>query len=123
MEAIQFISHRKTLFFILSLAVFYSCNNSHVQTLSGHIDGLSDQQTLTFQAKAGEKLDAELKAEPQGNIRINQIISPSGEADGPFGQSMEYDINETGEWKLVIGGSLMQGDDYSGDFTVTIRFE
>jgi len=92
-------------------------------TLKGHLDNLSDQQTLSFLAEKGQKLNAILEPDPQGNIRINQIVSPSGESDGPFGQILEYDINETGAWKLVIGGSLMQGDDYKGDFQVRIKLE
>jgi hypothetical protein len=91
--------------------------------LKGHIDNLSDQQTLSFLAEKGQKLNAILEPDPQGNIRINQIVSPSGESDGPFGQILEYDLNETGVWKLVIGGSLMQGDEYEGDFLVRIKLQ
>jgi len=106
----------------LSIILFYSCgSNDKTQVIKGHMNGLSDKQTVTFKAKEGQQVEAELIPDTPGNIRFNQIISPSGEADGPFGQDVTYDLNETGEWKFIIGGSLMEGEDYIGDFAVNLK--
>jgi hypothetical protein len=108
---------------ILACVLLVACSNISTQTYHGKTGGLNDPQEVPFHAKEGQKLTAELTTPQAANLRINQIISPSGVTDGPFGTDIAYDMTETGEWKLVIGGSLMQGDDYAGDFTVEIRLE
>ncbi|MCC8145848.1 MAG: hypothetical protein LIO93_05280 [Bacteroidales bacterium] len=112
----------KIFFLFLSVGLFYMCSNMPKE-IHGHMNGLDDPQTVTFEAKEGQKLTAKMTTPEGGNIRFNQIVSPTGQADGPFGQDIEYDLNETGAWKLIIGGSLMQGDSYNGDFTVTLSVE
>lgn len=113
---------KQLLFFLLAF-VLVACSGDGSQTFHGQAEGLDKQQTITFRAKEGNTLSAILTTPEPANLRINQIISPSGNADGPFGADMTYNINETGEWKLIIGGSLMQGDDYHGDFTLKIELK
>ena len=86
------------------------------------IHGLGTHRTFAVEAQKGQTLKASVRAEPSlANIRVNQIISPSEELDGPFGQDMEYTLDESGRWKIVIGESNMQGDDYKGAFTLSIE--
>lgn len=109
----------KKILLVLSVLALFACSNKGPQTYRGHIKGLNDQQTIIFTGKSGQHVIATLIAPDTANLRINQLISPSGVADGPFGRELQYDLNETGNWKFVVGGSLMQGDDYAGDFTLS----
>ncbi len=95
--------------------------NSDSIEISGFMNGLSDSKTYILEAKEGEKLTASIHPETSpANIRFNQIISPSNAQDGPFGTDLSHDLNESGQWKLIVGGSNMQGDDYIGNYTLKI---
>lgn len=131
----------KIVFLFLSIGLFSMCQQSNKEVkatqatqevtvtqpiekeVKGELKGLEDKQTVTFEAKEGQELTAALFTPDPANIRLNQIISPSGASDGPFGQEVTYSINETGTWKLIVGGSLMQGDAYYGPFTVKITLK
>ncbi len=89
-------------------------------TFEGKLDSLTDARTYTIEARAGQKLCVELTvAEEPANVRINQIIAPSGAADGPFGKSIEYDITEDGTWSIIVAESLMVGEEYTGPFVIS----
>jgi hypothetical protein len=55
------------------------------------------------------------------NIRFSQITMPNGSMDGPFGKDITYDLKEKGNYRLSVHESLMAGDPWAGDFTVTIN--
>lgn len=109
---------KKYLFLLSVLSLITACATKKIHTYEGYINGLDDSQAVVFFADAGNHLTVTLTAPDTANLRINQLISPSGVSDGPFGRTLEYDLNETGNWQLIIGGSLMQGDNYAGGFTV-----
>ncbi len=90
---------------------------------TSRLDSLGDSRTFVFEAKEGQILTASVNAIDSTqvpNVRFNQIISPSGEADGPFGASIEYNLATGGQWKLIVGESLMLGEPYTGEFTINI---
>lgn len=93
-------------------------------TLNGNIKGLEDNITYVFEVRQGQKLTASVKpAKGQGNIRFNQIFDPSGNADGPFGNQMTYNLNQSGDWKLVVGESNMLGEPFVGEYMLTIEIK
>lgn len=55
------------------------------------------------------------------NIRFNQIKTPDGKFDGPFGRDLSYKIPKNGEVWLIIGKNLMAEGDIVGDFSVRIE--
>jgi len=55
------------------------------------------------------------------NIRFNQIKTPEGKYDGPFGREISYKISEKGEVWLIIGKNLMAEGDNMGRFSVRIE--
>ena len=90
-----------------------------IAEVRGHLDSLGVMRTYKFEADSGRVLSLTLTTDSvPANVRINQIISPSSVGDGPFGQSLDYPLAESGEWTVVVGGSLMQGDDYRGGFSL-----
>lgn len=90
-------------------------------TLNGKIKGFGEQIAYVFEVSKGQKLTASVAPVPaSGNIRIAQIISPSGNADGPFGNKMTYDLNEAGNWKLILSENQMAGDPWEGTYNLTI---
>lgn len=90
-------------------------------SIDGEISGLGEQKTYIMEVKEGQKLNASVKpADGEGNIRISQIINPKGEADGPFGPSVTYDLNASGDWKIVLSEDQMAGDSWKGEYVLTI---
>lgn len=55
------------------------------------------------------------------NIRFNQIKTPDGKYDGPFGREISYKISGKGEVWLIIGKNLMAEGDNMGRFSVRIE--
>jgi hypothetical protein len=93
-------------------------------TLMNYIKGLNDNITYVFEVRKGQKLTASLSTlGGLGNIRFNQIIDPSGNADGPFSNQMNYDFNQSGDWKLVVGESNMLGEPYAGNYKFKIEIK
>ena len=76
--------------------------------------------TIVINSNGFKNLNAEIVSSKPGNIRINQIISPDSNSDGPFGKDLEYKLNQQGEFKLIIGESLMQGDPFEGDYILKV---
>lgn len=60
-------------------------------------------------------------ADSLANLRITQIISPSGISDGPFGSEIKYQITEKGDYKVLVSESLMNGEPYSGKFSFEVK--
>lgn len=54
------------------------------------------------------------------NIRIGQLFSPNGSADGPFGKVLEYRFKDTGQYYITVSENLMVGDHYNGAYQVRI---
>ena len=90
-------------------------------SIDAYMLGLAHPVTFYIKLKKGKKLTATINemADP-GNIRINQIILPDGSSGGPFGKSMEFPVKRSGTYKLIVGGSNMQGDDWKGAFTLHV---
>jgi hypothetical protein len=99
-------------------------------TLNGKMKGAGDKITYVFDAAEGNKLyaailpiDASGKENYEGNIRINQIIRPSGKIDGPFGLKAKYNFQESGNYILVICENNTAGTPpWEGDFILTIQY-
>lgn len=76
---------------------------------------------LEFSSNGFTKLSAHLSSsDPQANIRFSQIVLPDGTMDGPFGQSIDYDLPADGVYRLSVHENMMAGDPWSGVFKVDI---
>ncbi|HMQ68557.1 MAG TPA: hypothetical protein PKA90_05980 [Ignavibacteria bacterium] len=93
-------------------------------TLDGNINGFGDNISYEFEASEGQTLKASVKPKDgDGNVRINQIYYPDGKADGPFGEKMNYKLNRSGNWKLIIGEDMMAGEPWKGTYLLTIEIK
>lgn len=80
--------------------------------------------TVLIPIRQGKQLTASLKTEDSlANIRINQIFTPDGKADGPFGRELKLVIKQQGTYKLIIAENLMQGDEWKGKFDLTVKVQ
>lgn len=96
---------------------------------------LDGARKVTIRKTAGKKVYADFEADgythlhaviapvgtTEANLRISMITLPGGATDGPFGREIDYDIPSSGTIRLEIGESMMQGDEWGGDFTLDIR--
>jgi len=89
--------------------------------VSGFLSKPGDVVTYSFKISTMGKLVGKIKVDTQpANIRFNQIVTPNGQSDGPFGQDIEYTLTQKGIYKLLIGHSLMAENAYVGHFQVSI---
>lgn len=93
-------------------------------SITGKIDGMNPV-TYLMDVSKGQTITGSIEAvsesgKEQGNIRFSQIISPSGNADGPFGPTIKYDLTEAGTWKLIVNENQMSGDPWTGEFKMII---
>jgi len=77
--------------------------------------------TISFDSKDFKQLNAELHSDKPGNIRFNMIILPDNNSDGPFGRDIQYTLDKKGDYKLIVGESLMQGDPFDGNYTIRFK--
>jgi aminopeptidase C len=91
-------------------------------TLYEYINGFGDKIVYEFDAMEGQILYAFVYTKiGKGNVVINQIVTPGGIADGPFGERITYLLKESGKWKLIIGEDMMAGEPWKGDYS--LQFE
>ena len=55
------------------------------------------------------------------NIRFNNVELNNQSIDGSFGQDIEYNLNQKGDYSLVIGKSLMADGSQKGKFSVQLK--
>ncbi|WP_407484083.1 hypothetical protein [Elizabethkingia meningoseptica] len=55
------------------------------------------------------------------NIRFNNIELNNQSIDGPFGRDFNYEVNQKGDYSIVIGKSLMADGSQKGKFKVQLK--
>lgn len=93
--------------------------------LNGKINGFGDKITYVVEARKGQTLltrvmSAYPEKNPDANIRLSQIISPSGKIEGPFGVKITLNLTESGDWKIVLGEDQMAGNPWKGEYKLLI---
>lgn len=91
-------------------------------TVEGELDSIHPRAYLKFENDDLGKLEAKIiPTTGKGNIRFNQIIFPDNTSDGPFGMSVDLDLNQKGKNVLVIGHSQMADYPFWGKFKVELK--
>ena len=81
-------------------------------------------QKLILKIRNYENPNLKASITPQNNnmnIRFNQIRTPDGKFDGPFGREISYEIPKNGEVWLIIGKNLMAEGNFTGEFSVRVE--
>lgn len=93
-------------------------------TVKGHLDKRGEPVICLLPVVQGKKLTALITAEKKNaTIRFSHIDFPDGQADGPFGKSVTYDLKQKGTYKLYIAHNMMAGDPVSTDFVLNVKVE
>ncbi|OPB91143.1 hypothetical protein BAS09_13095 [Elizabethkingia ursingii] len=82
-----------------------------------------DQKLIIHLKNAGNiKITGKITSESGNqNIRFNNVELNNQSIDGPFGQNIEYNLNQKGDYNLVIGKSLMADGSQKGKFSVQLK--
>lgn len=97
-------------------------NDESLATAEGVIDSIHSRIFVKFKNDNPGKLNGSIKLPTNtGNIRFNQIIFPNKTLDGPFGTDLNMDIEQKGNYILVIGHSQMAENPYWGKFNLQLE--
>ena len=55
------------------------------------------------------------------NLRINQVLYPSGRQDGPFGRTHVIPTTEKGRYQITVAPNTMASGKFPEAFTITIQ--
>ncbi|MDQ8750962.1 hypothetical protein [Elizabethkingia miricola] len=82
-----------------------------------------DQKLIIHLKNAGNmKITGKIISESGNqNIRFNNVELNDQSIDGPFGQDIEYNLNQKGNYSLIIGKSLMADGSQKGKFSVQLK--
>ncbi|PZU88669.1 MAG: hypothetical protein DI529_05590 [Chryseobacterium sp.] len=89
--------------------------------LNLEITNPNDQIILRLENLEQAQIKGYLKTEKPMNIRFNQIRMPDNTFDGPFGQTIEYNTKQKGEYWLILAKSNMAEGTPVGKFFVKIE--
>jgi hypothetical protein len=89
--------------------------------LNLEITNPNDQLILRLENLDQPKIKGYLKTEKPMNIRFNQIRMPDNTFDGPFGQTIEYETRQKGEYWLILAKSNMASGTPVGKFFLKIE--
>ena len=91
-----------------SIIIAKFLKDSIATTINGLLREAPQNVVVYINVKQGKNLSAILYAkDARANIRINQVFTPDGKADGPFGRELYKPIFKRGMYKLIIGHDLM----------------
>lgn len=68
-----------------------------------------------------KKIVAKLTTKPPLNLRFNNVLLNDESIDGPFGQELEYNFDQEGNYSLIIGKSPMASGTHIGKVEIEIK--
>gem|GEM_PF-1421678 len=87
---------------------------------TAYLQGMGKHVTMIVPVNSGDSLKAEIIAPDTANIRINQVYTPSGKADGPFTRKLSFPVKEHGSYKIIVGENQMAEGEWKGEFRIKI---
>lgn len=96
-------------------------NTEGIYTAESSLDSINSKIYLKIKNEEVSELSAKIVPDSAGNIRFNQVLFPDKTADGPFGMDLKMDLNQIGNYILMIGHSQMAENPYQGNFKVLIE--
>jgi len=93
-------------------------------TVKGHLAKRGDPVICYLPVTIGKKLAASVIPDnKKATIRFSHIYLPDGKSDGPFGNTLKYNLTQKGVYKIYIGPNMMAGDPFSSDFVLKVKVE
>lgn len=93
-------------------------------TAEGSLDSIHSRVYVKFKTEHIGELNGKISPSTgTGNIRFNQIIFPDKTSDGPFGIDLKVELQQKGNYILVIGHSQMADNPYLGKFKVDLEIK
>ena len=93
-------------------------------SVKGHVDKKGEPVICYLPVTLGKKLTASVTPDnKKATIRFSHIDLPDGKSDGPFGNTLNYDLTQKGTYKIYIGPNMMAGDPVSSDFVLNVKVE
>ena len=93
-------------------------------TVKGHLAKRGDPIICYLPVTIGKKLAASVIPDnKKATIRFSHIYLPDGKSDGPFGNTLKYDLKQKGLYKIYIGPNMMAGDPVGSDFVLKVKVE
>jgi len=89
--------------------------------LNLEITNPNDQIILRLENLHQPEIKGYIKTDQPMNLRFNQIRLPDNTFDGPFGQSIQYDTKQKGEYWLILSKSNMASGTATGKFFIKIE--
>ncbi len=95
--------------------------DSIATTINGELKPLMQHISVYIKVNQGKQLTAFLQTpDPNANIRFNQIYTPDGNADGPFGKELVKPVLKKGIYKIIIGRNLMAEGSLDAKFSLRV---
>lgn len=93
-------------------------------TVKGHLAKRGGPVICYLPVTIGKKLAASvIPGNKKATIRFSHIYLPDGKSDGPFGNTLKYDLKQKGTYKIYIGPNMMAGDPVGSDFVLKVKVE
>ena len=93
-------------------------------SVKGHVDKKGEPVICYLPVTVGKKLTASVVPDnKKATIRFSHIYFPNGKSDGPFGNTLKYDLTQRGTYKIYISPNMMAGDPVSSDFLLKVKVE
>jgi len=89
--------------------------------LNLEIENQDEQLILRLENLHQPEIKGYIKTDQPMNLRFNQIRLPDNTFDGPFGQSIQYDTKQKGEYWLILSKSNMASGTATGKFFIKIE--
>ena len=87
----------------------------HMEIRTGHTD------TIFIFVRRADSVRVKIKTPSDtANIRISQLFSPNGKADGPFGKELIHRFIDSGQYYITVNENRMVGNRYTGPYEVKI---
>lgn len=96
-------------------------------SVRAYLSGIGRHVTFIVPVSGGDSIKAELiPDEDTANIIFKQVFIPVGKAGkyiGPFTRKIIYPVTVKGNYKLIVGESLVKESDWKGYFTCKVSIK
>ena len=96
-------------------------------SVRAYLSGIGRHVTFIVPVSSGDSIKAELIPDDDtANIIFKQVFIPVGKTGkyaGPFTKKIIYPVTVKGNYKLIVGESLVKESDWKGNFTCNVSIK